>query len=136
MLIMCGKASNGGVQDLPEWLQKSLDKGNSDAFKFMLVQKFIMNNVYFDDADVPLTMQLLKLIAKLSWTGKDGNINRTSILHAIDGLTPFSMLDLNENQVVLLKDEQDLLNRASQVIVADLRVQRNKLKVTIPNDSD
>ena len=81
-------------------------------------------------------MQLLKLIAKRSWTGKDGNINRPSILHEMDGLTPFLMLDLIKNQVALLNDEQDLLNRASQVSVADLCVQRNKLKVTIPNDSD
>ena len=63
----------------------------------MLVQKFITNNVYFDDADVPLTMQLLKLISKVSRTGKDGNINRPSIIHAMDSLTPFAMLDLNKN---------------------------------------
>ena len=123
MLVMCGKASSSSVQDLPEWLQKKTDKGNLEAFKIMLVQKFIMNNIYFNDADVPLTMQLLKLIAKRSWTGKDGNINCPSILHVMDGLTPFAMLDLNKNQVALLNNKQEFLNRTSHVCVADLHVQ-------------
>ena len=49
---------------------KILDKGNSESFKIMLVQKFIMNNVYFDDAVVPLTMQLLKDHIKTVLDGK------------------------------------------------------------------
>ena len=85
----------------------------------MLVQKYIIAHAYFDDADVPLTMQLLKTVVKRSWTGKDGNINRPSLLHAMDGLTPFSMLDLNEDQAASLNDEHDLINKSSMVSFAD-----------------
>ena len=52
-------------------------------------------------------------------------------MHTMDGLSPFTMLDLNEYQVALLNDEQDLLNTAYLVSVANLRGQRNKIKISI-----
>ena len=61
----------------------------------MIVQKYIMANTYFDDADVPLTSQILKMVMKRAWTGKDGNINRPSLMHTMDGLSQFTMMDLN-----------------------------------------
>ena len=135
LLRMCGKASTGTVQDLPQWVQECTDKGNSDAYKHTIVQKYVMATVYYEDADVPLTSQLLKMLVKRSWTGKDGNINRPSMLHAMEGLTPFAMRDLNEDEVARLNDEQDLLNSASLVSVADLRGQRNKDKISIPTEA-
>ena len=54
----------------------------------------------------------------------------------MDGLSPFSMLDLNEDQVAIINDEQELFNRASQVSVAELRGQRNQLKITILAEAD
>ena len=102
----------------------------------MLVRKQIMNNTYFNDAEVPLTLQLLKTVVKRAWTRKDGNINRPSLLHAMDRLTPFAMLDLNEDQVSFLNDEQDLLTKASLVSVDDLRGHRNKMKISIPTKAE
>ena len=95
-----------------------------------------MANTYFDDADVPLTSQLLKMVMKRAWTGKDGNINRTSLMQAMDGLYQFTMLDLNEDQVALLNDEQDLINTTSLVSIANLRGQQNKIKISIPAEAD
>ena len=136
LLRMCGKASTGKFQDLPGWLQECNDKGNSESYKHILVQKFIMANSFFDDAEVPLTMQIIKMFVKRAWTGKDGNITRPTLLHAMEGLTPFAMQDLNEDEVAILNDESDLLDRASQVSVAELRGQQNKLKVSIPAEAD
>ena len=102
----------------------------------MIVHKYIMVNTYVGDADVPLTSQLLKMVMKRAWTGKDGNINRTSLMQAMDGLYQFTMLDLNEDQVALLNDKQDLLNTASLVSIADLHGQRNKIKISIPAEAD
>ena len=121
LLQMCGKASTGDLTNLHTWLQDCSDKGMTDPYRQMIVQKYIMANTFFDDADVPLTSQLLKMVMKRAWTGKDGNINRPSLMHAMDGLSPFTMLDLNEDQVALLNAEQDLLNTASVVRIADLR---------------
>ena len=114
----------------------SADKGMTDPYRHMIIQKYVTANTYFDDADVPLTSQLLKMVMKRAWTGKDGNINHPSLLHAMDGLLPFTMLDLNEDQVALLNDDQDLLNTASLVSISDLRVQRKKIMISIPAEAD
>ena len=132
LLRMCGEDVNGTLDELPTWVRECADKGNSEAFKIMLLQKHIMATEYYDDAEVPLTVPLLKMVVKRAWTGKDGNITRPSLLHAMDGLTPFAMLDLNEDQVAMLNEEQDLLNSASLVSVVDLRGQRSKIKISIP----
>ena len=102
----------------------------------MIAQKNIIASIFFEDADVPMKYQLLKMIMKQSCNGKDGNINRLSLVHAMDGMSPFTMLDLNEDEVALLNDEQDLLNTASLVSVEDLRLQRRKLKICIPLEAD
>ena len=136
LLQMSGKSSTWALMDLPTWLQDCSHKGRTDPYRQMIVQKYIIANTYFDDADVPLTYQLLKMVMKRAWTGKDGNINRPSLMHAMDGLSPFIMLDLNEYQVAVLNDEQDLLNTASLVCVTDLRGQRNKINISIPAEAD
>ena len=54
----------------------------------------------------------------------------------MDGLSPFTMLDLNEDELALTNDEKDSLNTASLVSVEDLRLQRRKLKICIPLEAD
>ena len=136
LLKMCGKSITGALTDLPAWLQECKYKGTTDHYRQMIVQKYIMANSYFEDAYVPMTEQLLKMIMKRTWTGKYGNINRLSLVHAMDGLSPLTMLDLNEDKVTWLNDEQDLINSASLVSVADLSVQHNKLKICIPTEAE
>ena len=60
------------------------DKGNTEAFKTMQHQTHVMATTYYNDANVPLTAPLLKMMVKRAWAGKDGNINRPSLLHAMD----------------------------------------------------
>ena len=95
-----------------------------------------MSNTFYDDAGIPLTAPLLKMIIKRAWTRKDGNMNRPSLLHAMDGLSPFTMLDLSEDEVAMLNNEDDLITSAYLVSVDDLRKQRKKLKVCIPAEVD
>ena len=71
-----------------------------------------------------------------SWTGKDGKINRPSLVHAMDGLSPFTVLELNKDEVALLNNEQDLLNTSSLVSVEDLRLQQRTLNIFIPLEAD
>ena len=91
-----------------------------------------MNNTFYDDADVPLTATLLKMIMKRAWCGKDSNVTRPSLLHAIEGLSPFTMLDLNKDEITLLNSKEDLIASASLVSVADLRMQQKKSKACVP----
>ena len=80
-----------------------------------------MEHTYYKDTDVPLTHNLLKTILKRAWTGKDSNVMRPSFVHAIEGLSPFLMLDLNEDQVATLHSENNLLALATIVSVEDLQ---------------
>ena len=96
LIQMYGKSSTGELADLPTWLQELSAKRTTEPYRMMIVQKYIMANTFFEDADVPMTSQLLKMIMKRSWTGKDGNINRPSLMYDMEGLSPFTMLDLNE----------------------------------------
>ena len=88
----------------------------------------MMANKFFEDSDVPMTSQLLKMIIKQSWTLKYGKINWPSLVHAMDGLSPFTTLEINEDRAALINDEQYFLNTASLVSVEDLRLQLWKLK--------
>ena len=102
ILQMCGKASTGDMMDLPAWMQECTTKGTSKHYKSIIIHKFLMLNTFYDDADVPLTSPLLNMIIKRAWTRKKGNINRPSLIHAMEGLSPFTMLDLSEDEVALM----------------------------------
>ena len=90
-----------------------------------------MATAYYKDVEVPLTGPLLKMIVKQSWTGKDRNVNRPSLIYVMDGLALFVMINLNENQVVHFNKEQDLINTASLVSVTYLQGHQRTPKVSI-----
>ena len=95
-----------------------------------------MNASFFDDADVPLTATLLKTIRKRAWTVKEGNISRPSLVNALDGISPFAMLDMDEDAFANFNDEDALLDAASLVSVADLRLLRQRLKAVVPVEAE
>ena len=101
---MCGKLRTGGISDLPYWFEECAVKGNTEQYNIFIIQKWIMIRMYYDDVDVPLTAPIFKIIFKRAWAGKDGNITRPSLVHAIEGLAPFTMLDLNEDEVAQMND--------------------------------
>ena len=136
LIQMYCKSSTGELADLPAWLQELSAKRTTEPYIMMILQKYIKENTFFEDADVPMTSQLLKMFMKQSWTVKDRNINRLYLVHTTDGLSPFTMLDLNKDEVKLLNDEQDLLNTDTLVSVKDLRLQRRKLDIFIPLEAD
>ena len=59
---------------------------------------------FYDNAEVSITSLLLKMVMKRTWTGKDGNVTRLSMLHAMDELSPLLMLDVSEDEVAQLND--------------------------------
>jgi len=131
-LIMCGKCSSGDTSLLPVWIQDCALKGTSEAYKLAIICKWIMMNDYYNDATVPLTAPLIKMVQKRMWVGKEGNTSRQSIIHAIDGLSSFFMLDFLENEVASINDEEDLLNQASLVSVKYLRLFRRRIIFSVP----
>ena len=105
LLQMCGKSSIDKLSDLFVWLQLCASKVTTEPYIMMIVLKYIMENTFFEFLDVLMSSQLLKINMNRSCSGKDGNINRPSLVHAMGGLSPFNMLHLNEDDVALLNDE-------------------------------
>lgn len=70
------------------------------------------------------------------WVGKDGNINQPSLVHTMEGLSPFTVLNLNEDEVAQINDENDLLNCVSLVSIKDLKALRSKLKIYVPMEAE
>ena len=135
-LVMCGQASSGTMEDLPRWFQDCASKGTTEQYQLTIIRKWVMTHVYYDDADIPLTTALLKGIRKRAWAGKDGNITRPSLVNAMDGLSPFTMMDMDEDVVAAYNDEDALLDAASLVSVADLRAMRKKFKAVVPAEAE
>ena len=133
---MCGQSDTGSLADLPAYFSECAAANTSDNYKMLVIRKWIMGNVFYDDADVPLTSSLLKMVIKRAWTGKDGNVTRPSLVHAMEGLSPFLMLDMTEDEVAQLNDEEDLIASASSVSVADLRGHRKQKKISVPAEPE
>ena len=108
----------------------------SDQYRKTIIRKQIANNTHYDDVDVPLTEPLLKMVQKRAWASKDGNVTSPSFLRAMEGLSPFLMLDLSEDEVAAINDEADLIQRASMVSVQDLRALKRKMKINIPDTAE
>ena len=135
-LVMCGQASSATTKDLPGWFKDCMVKHTTDQYRQTIIRKWVTNNTFYDDAEVPLTEPLLKMIMKRAWVGKGGNVSRPSLLHAMEGISPFLMLDLSEDEVASINDEADLIQHASLVSVHDLRALKRKMKITIPVASE
>ena len=52
------------------------------------------------------------------------------------GLSPFTMLDLNKDEVACINHEENLLTSASMVSVDDPRNKQRKQKICIPTKVD
>jgi hypothetical protein len=135
-LIMCGKDPSSHYSLLPQWFQDCAEKGMTDSFRMRIIRKHIMLHQKYDDAEIPITATLLKNINKRNWLGKDGNIKRPSLLNASEGLSPFIVLDLDEDEVARINDTEDALTRASAVTMQDIANLKKKLIPKIPATAD
>ena len=127
-LYMGVKAITGDIMDLPACMQENDTKGTIKHYNSIIIQKVVMSKCFYDDTDIPRNSPLLNMIITRYWTGKDGNINKPSLLHAMEGLSPFTMLDLRKYEVALLNTEDDLITSASLARVADQRQRKKTTK--------
>ena len=135
LLQMCGKPSDSDSSVLPDWVHECSKKG-SESYKMTVIMKHVMNNPFFDDAEVPITRPLLKMILKRQWTGKDGNITRPAMSNSSEGLSPFAVLDIDEDEVARINDADEAFTRASLMTFQDLKKLKNATKPKIPETSD
>ena len=135
-LQMCGKPSNGTKEDLPLWFLDVAAKATQDAFKNLIIRKNIETNTLYEDADVPLTAQLIKMVNKRNWCGKESNSKRPSLLNATEGLSPFIVLDLDEDQVAILNYNDDAITSASHTTVDDILRMKKRATAKVPESSE
>ena len=135
-LIMCGKDRTGAFEVLPGWFRECAEKGCSEKFKLTIIRTWIMTNYRYDDAEVPLSAPLLKSINLRNWLGKDGNIRRPSLINAVDGLSPFLLTDLHEDEVAQINDEEDTFDKATFISVDAVLKHKKKLKPKVPETAE
>jgi hypothetical protein len=132
LLAMCGKPLNAAPTLLPDWIQQCSEKGMTDQYKLTIIRKHIMNNFKYDDSEIPLTAPLLKMINKRNWSGKEGNIKRPSLINAVEGLSPFLVMDLNEDAVAKINDIDDAMSKASYVTMQDVKELKKQIRPKVP----
>jgi hypothetical protein len=135
-LKMCGKPEGSVKEELPTWFLEVAAKGTQESFKNLIIRKNIENNTMYDDAEVPLTAPLVKMISKRNWCGKESNTKRPSILNATEGLSPFIVLDLDEDEVAKLNYDDDAFNSASHTTVDDILRLRRKARARVPDSAE
>ena len=108
----------------------------TDNFRNTIIGKHIRENYHYDDAEVPLTNSLIKMIIKRNWRGKEGNVIRPSLINASEGLSPFALADLSEDEVATINDDDDALAAASHVTMAQIQALKKKTELTVPETAE
>lgn len=130
---MCSQPSGRSLNNLPTYFVECVASNMSDNYKMLVICKWIMGQVFYNDADVPLTLSLLKMVMKRAWTGNNNNVVRPLLVQSMEGLSPFLMFDLSKEEIAQPKNEEDLIVLASMVSVDDLRLQYKHKKISVPN---
>ena len=52
---------------------------------------------------------MLKMVMKRDWTGKDSKVNYQLLVKTMEGMSPFNMLNMNEDVMVTMNHEDDLV---------------------------
>jgi hypothetical protein len=135
-LAMCGLPPGANIALLPTWIQQCAAKGTSDAYKKIIIRKHIMSHSRYEDAEVPLTNSILKMVAKKNWLGDEANVTCPSLGNAGAGLSPFIVLDIDEDKVTALNMEDDALLSASLVKPSELLAAKKRAKAQVPKTAD
>ena len=131
-LQMCGKGEDDIKKELPDRFMEVSAKGTQDSFKKLIIHQNIKNNAIYNDSEIPLIAQLVKMISKRSWCGKESNTRRSSIIKATEGLvSPFIVSDLDKDEVAKLKYDTDAITATSDTTVEDILKLCSKAKAKV-----
>ncbi len=131
MRKMCGLPA--GSEAFPHWFKAIHEPNVSDTDKCNIIAKVIRTAFIYEDAEVPLYAELLKMVRTRNWTAMDMGLI-ASFENAAKGLSPFGMIDFTlEDIAVMGSDAQDLAG-ATHVTASDLKAARKKIKAQVPKD--
>ena len=131
MRKMCGLPA--GSEAFPRWYKAIHEKHISDVDKCNIVAKAIRTTFIYEDAEVPLYADLLKMVRTRNWTAQDMGLT-ASCENAAKGLSPFAMIDFTLEDIAVMGSDAQDLKGATHVTASDLRTARKKIKATVPKN--
>jgi len=135
MLRMYGLLDEAADKCLPKWFKDMFGKHMDNMTKAMFIAAAVERNFVIDDAEVPLYPALTKTIMKWDWTGSDLG-KRATLVNAAKGLSPFTMVDLTEEDVAEMTQDFEDLKNATAVSTADYKAARLRLVAKPPGDAE
>jgi len=132
--LQCTGRAGAPQESLPAWFASIAAKGMGESFKLQIIRKHLIANEFYEDAEVPLTTTLLKMIVKRQWAGT-GNHRRPTIASAFEGLSIFAMIDIEDDEVAQLNILEEAIDSAKVTTVEDLLKTKSKAgKVRVPDN--
>ena len=128
---LCGLPNEIDESLLPAWYGRIHQKNQDAKDNDMIVAETLGGPTRFDYVEMQIYPELKKSILKRNWTGGEaGGIPRYP--YACYGITPFAMLDLNDDQVASMEMQHTTLAESSIITPSDIRATKVKLVATVP----
>ena len=117
ILTMCGLQS-GQEDRLPEWITTVATANLSKDGKRNVVRKVLNAELKYDEQQIPITPQLIKMIMDKEFTGDN---DHTTANGAMKGLSPYLMASMTAEELEEAADCARALEESRSATVAEIR---------------
>ena len=107
-LAMCG-LNKGEEYLLPTWFEKLNKKGQNDNTRNQVIIK-LLQNILFEEAEIPITAPLLLMIHKQKWLSNDPTVTYRT---AAKGLSVFAVGAMSKDEVAIINNTMEALEQAT-----------------------
>ena len=135
MLVICGLLWGAGDECFPKWFRDIFGKHMDDIGKAQIIARSVEASRVIDNDEVPMYPGLTITIMKIDWIDIDLG-KRAALVNAAKGLSPFSMVNLTEEDVAEMAQKFEDLDSANTISAADVKATRSKMAATTQRDLD
>ena len=128
-LAMCG-LNKGEESLLPSWFEKLNEKGQNDNTRNQVIIKSLQN-ILFEEAEIPITAPLLLMIRKRKWLSDDPTATYRT---AAKGLSVFAVGAMSEDEVAIINDTMEALEQATTTTAREYK-DVTRIKATVPKEA-
>jgi hypothetical protein len=130
LLSMCG-LSESIADEIPTIWEQLAEPKLTKSDKASIIREHLRSNTVYKGAKVPPLKSLTKMIASHNF---EGETTMSSLMSAVDGLSPFAVPFLTEVEIDSHNEHADAVDAASMTTVKD--VSGNKLVAKVPQSFD
>lgn len=127
LLTMCG-LGKGEEEQLPDWIEQIATKHMLQDSKNIVIRQLLTGALKFDEHEIPITPQLLKMIIAKAFAGDEDG---TTAGGAMKGLTPYTMAPMTAKELETAHDYAAAVAASTATTVADHQ-NLKKRKATAP----